>query len=306
LGNRGEVSRFKYRDREAALMELLFVMSGASYSGWALCVELDRPEGAASGSKPPLLIALAYGPAQGGFDDLHLSALNSLAPSDADLYAPGPVMEFGWPRGERIPVILAGNGVGTWVREYDAEASQALVEREYLVLERYAASSLWQEAWTRFYRIIYRDAFDRLAEAAFDLERFWTRSSFPSAEEDRGKLNRDLASSALAWVQSFSYERNSTGSDFVNPVSAALEGRGDCDSRALLWALILQQADIPAAMMVSREYSHAMGLAELPGEGARFPDGDLEWLVAETTEKVALGLIGASVSDPAKWFAIRF
>jgi hypothetical protein len=96
------------------------------------------------------------------------------------------------------------------------------------------------------------------------------------------------------------------GSDFVNLVSAATEGRGDCDSRALLWAVILEQANIPAAIMVSRDYGHAMGLAGLDGAGARFDLEGKSWLVAETTAIVPLGLIGAGVSETSKWLGVSF
>jgi hypothetical protein len=96
------------------------------------------------------------------------------------------------------------------------------------------------------------------------------------------------------------------GSDFVNLVSAAAEGKGDCDSRSMLWAIVLAQADIPAAIMVSREYSHAMGLADLAGTGARFDAEGKKWLVAETTAKVSLGLIGKEVSDIESWIGVVF
>jgi hypothetical protein len=96
------------------------------------------------------------------------------------------------------------------------------------------------------------------------------------------------------------------GSDFVNLVSAATEGRGDCDSRALLLAILLEQANIPGAIMVSREYSHAMGLADIAGPGARFSAGGKRWLVAETTAAVKIGLIGKGSADPAKWLGVIF
>jgi hypothetical protein len=129
------------------------------------------------------------------------------------------------------------------------------VDREFEVLRRQADSPRWQQAWTRFYRAIHRDSYSRLSEVASALLRHWSQTASAG----------DLPSQALGWVQSFAYERNFMGSDFVNPVSAALEGRGDCDSRAMLWAIILEQAGIPAAIMVSAHYSHAMGLVDLAG-----------------------------------------
>jgi len=56
--------------------------------------------------------------------------------------------------------------------------------------------------------------------------------------------------------------------------------------------------------MVSREYSHAMGLADLPGSGARFELDGTKFLVAETTAKVSIGLIGENVSETENWLGI--
>jgi transglutaminase-like putative cysteine protease len=143
--------------------------------------------------------------------------------------------------------------------------------------------------------MIYRDSCDRVADAARQLGLAWN-SGAP----------RTFAEKALAFVQGFQYERNLDSSDFVNLVSAVTEGRGDCDSRAMLFAILLSQANIPAAMMVSRDYSHAMGLADIPGAGARFEAGGTKWLVAETTSRVAIGLINQEVSNLKSWLAVLF
>jgi hypothetical protein len=271
-------------------------------------LELDLPETGAkgrdnnfSGAGKPLLLALAYGPR--GREDLqilHLSALDSLVPGEGDRRAPGPITEYAYPRGAAREVKLPGLEVKARIYEGDREAAQALVDREFEVLRLSAETALWQEAWIRFYRVIYRDSFERLAETAFILERFWNTREGQKGQE------RDFAEWLLSWVQSFNYERDRMGSDFVNLVSAAAEGRGDCDSRALLWAIVLAQADIPSAIMVSREYSHAMGLGDLEGPGARFEAGGKRWLVAETTAAVDIGLIGQNVSDIESWFGIIF
>jgi len=66
------------------------------------------------------------------------------------------------------------------------------------------------------------------------------------------------------------------------------------------------QSDIPAAIMVSRNYSHAMGLADLPGSGARFESGGVRWLVAETTTSVGIGLIAQDLSATEHWLGVIF
>jgi hypothetical protein len=288
LGNKGDMALFEYGNKAAVLMEMDFL----DYAGWGLCLEL----GAAADGTPALMAALAYAPVgAAGMDVFHLSALDSLAPSQADRRRPGPIMEFSYPRGQFQEIPIAGTGLKTLVRQHDAEAAQALIEREFALMRRYEASPDWQEAWIRYYRAIYRDSRDRIADAVVRLERNWNDGD-----------KRAFAGKALNFVQNFDYERDLSGSDFVNLVSAVTEGRGDCDSRAMLWAIIMRQGDIRAAMMVSRDYSHAMGLADIAGDGARFEAGGVQWLVAETTDKVGVGLIREDVSNTSLWLGVLF
>ena len=290
LGNRGSSTSFTYRNKEAVLMELSFInpLSRLPCEGWGLCVELEG-----EGPKP-LLLALVYGNL--GIErlqSLYFSALDSISPGPEDRLAPGPITEYAYPRGERRFVPVANTNVQAWISPGDSEAAQALVDREFAVLARYVSHPAWQEAWKRFYRAIYRDSYDRLKDIAFNLERSWSAQG-------------DIPGEALKWVQSFAYERDLMGSDFVNLVSAAVEGRGDCDSRAMLWAICVSQANIPTAMMVSRELGHAMGLVDSSGPGARFEMDGRQWLVAETTAQVALGLIAAQYSNSELWLGISF
>jgi len=297
LKNRGDVSFFEYSGKAAALIELQF----DNFTGWGLCVELEEID-----NTVPLLAAFAYDNSdRENLDLLHLSALDSIAPSGAEVRFPGPITEFGYPRGELKKNILANIGLETWIRENDAEAAQALIDREFALLRRYAFLDIWQEALIRFYRAIYRDSLDRLADAVFQLERNWYSVKNETRDQNI-EQSRLLAQKALTWVQNFDYERDLQGSDFVNLVSAAIEGRGDCDSRAMLWAIILVQANIPSAIMVSREHSHAMGLADIPGRGARFEINGKQWLVAETTSKVDIGLIAQEQSGIEAWLGILF
>ncbi|MCL2067534.1 MAG: hypothetical protein FWG99_08725 [Treponema sp.] len=302
LGNRGDTVFFEYSSKLASLTELIF---GDTY-GWALCVEL---EGAENSSVIPMLLALSYG--QAGRDDLnllHMSALDSIAPSEAERRYPGPIMIYGFPRGELQRTSLAAAGLGAMIRENDAEAAQVLIEREFAVLRRYLFLENWQEAWTRYYRAIYRDSWDRIADAMFQLERHWNVNIINSQGNiaNNADAERMLAEKALAFVQGFEYERDFSGSDFTNLVTAVTEGRGDCDSRAMLWAMILAHADIRSAIMVSRNHNHAMGLADIAGTGARFEADGTRWLVAETTDRVDLGLIAQDVSDIESWLGIMF
>ncbi|MCL1959878.1 MAG: hypothetical protein FWF68_09790 [Spirochaetes bacterium] len=292
LGNSGETDFFNYHDRQAAIIKLAF---NGNY-GWGFCVELDN-----SANRTPMMLALAYAPQDSDeLELLHISALDSLCPSVTERYYPGPVIEYSYPRGEMKPVVLAG-GINALIRENDAEAAQVLIEREFTILQLYAKSPYWQNAWTRYYRLVYRDSYDRITNPVFALARNWGGFNADTAEKKKA-----FAQKALNFVQGFEYKRDLNGSDFLNLVSAVTERSGDCDSRSMLWAIILSHADIRAAMMVSLQYSHAMGLADIEGNGARFEHLGTKWLVAETTAKVDIGLIDIEQSDPRNWIGILF
>ena len=294
LKNQGETSFFEYREKPAALLEIKF----DGFTGWGFCVELAKNENSRSA---PLLLAMAYTKSTGNTLDLyHLSALDSIAPAREDQRYPGPITEFSYPRGELKKMSLSKTGLEAMIREYDSEGAQALVDREFALLRHYVLLDSWKEAWIRFYRAIYRDSWDRLIDAAFQLEREWNVSAAA------GYTKRDFARQALGHMQGFKYERDLDGSDFINLVSAVTEGKGDCDSRAMLWAIILTQANIPAAMMVSREHSHAMGLADVEGIGARFEVSGKKWLVAETIATVDIGLIAQEQSAIESWLGVMF
>jgi hypothetical protein len=312
LKARSESSSFRYGEASAVLTSLEFDAPAGPSAGWALCIELqgDNPSSVGGGRQKPLLLALAYGPSnRPELETFHLSALDSISPTEKDRLRPGPVTYFTYPPEGKIPASLYGLPAQAWLDRSDAEAAQALITREYSVLKSYLNSALWKEAWARFYRAIHRDSYERLADLAFAVERSLQAEmdrETPGGAQKGNAVDRDwkFAEKTLAWVQGFAYERDLLGTDFVDLITAATEGRGDCDSRAMLWAIILQRANIPAAIMVSRDYSHAMGLADLEGKGARFTLADTAWIVAETTAKVPLGRIDAQAADPAKWLGI--
>jgi hypothetical protein len=311
LKSSGQIWNFQYHGKNAAFLELKMKISNANYSGYALAVELQS-----EGGSPPLLAALAYGPASAGeLLAFHFSALDSVAPSPGDRLLPGPVTEFAYPRKSPVQVEAQGLGFSFTVDENDAEAAKSVVDREFMVLSTYTQSQHWQFAWRRFYRMVYRDSYDRLADLSFRFERKWYaeegrdlifgqgQPGLPALQAEK-KAQASLAQAALTWVQGFNYERDTLGSDFVDLVSAASGARGDCDSRAMLWAVILRRNNVPSAIMVSREYSHAMGLARIENPGATFSIDGEKWLVAETTAKVNIGRIAREQSDTAKWLGV--
>jgi len=301
LSNRGDVDFFQYRDKQAAMIKLTF----GNFDGWGLAVELGSPTGTtanSAGSRRPILLALAYGPAnRRDLELFHISALDSISPTLEDRYYPGPIMEYSYPRGEARSTPLAVRGVSAMIRENDAEASQVLIEREFIILKNYLNTPLLQDATIRYYRFIFKDSYDRISDAATAIAHHFGGHTAVTDEQKRAFAQR-----ALSFVQGFTYERFLVESDFLNLITSVTEGKGDCDSHSMLFAMILANANIRGAIMLSFHYSHSMGLADVVGTGARFEALGTRWLVAETTTRIDIGLIAEDVSDPRYWFAVVF
>lgn len=296
LSNSGDADFFQYRDKQAAIIKLTF----GNFDGWGLGIELS-PQPNGSGRRP-ILLALAYGPAtRKDLELFHISALDSISPSIMEKRYPGPIMEYSYPRGEARNTLLASTGLSAMIRENDAEAAQVLIEREFAILLAYLNTPYIQEASIRYYRFIYRDSFDRISDAASVIAHNLGGAAAVTDEQKRAFAQR-----VLTFIQGFEYERDMSGSDFLNLVSAVTEGRGDCDNRSVLFAIILAHADIRGAIMLSHHYSHAMGLADVIGTGARFEALGTRWLVAETTAMLDIGLIAQDQSDSSQWFAVVF
>lgn len=286
LAQKSDEVSFEWRHRGAAIGRL----ETDEAAGWTLSVEL-------AGEKGWLVLAGISAPeAAAQCEDLIISTLDSVLSDHGSRFSPGPMTVFAWPESEAAAgsIAIGSKEAQVQFRKEDGEANQSVVDREFRLLAAYLDAPEVFEAWKRYYRIIYRDAWKRLEQAVFD--------AAPLLEEDPYKRLEQL----LAWTQSFSYERNPQGSDFINLIDAFLEKRGDCDSRSLLLVLMLHMTGTDAILMVSPEYGHSVAAVDCPGQGARFESGGKKYLIADTTSRVGPGLIDASMADPAKWFSVHF
>ena len=291
LDSKGQSTSFPYEGRKAVIAELSFALNATPRKGYALFIKAE------SGSEYALL---AHVP-EPRFDDaadLVMSCLDAFSIDRAARRSPGPVSQFllPWPapRPDRKSVALPGGSVELPWSSEEAEQELYTVKREYRILTTHLADQThWKDAWARFYRMVYR-------ESAARLDGF--------TEAFAGTLPRsdptESARRVLAWVQGFVFERDLFGLDFVPPLAAAFQRRGDCDSRAMVMAMILERLGIDCVLMLSREYSHAMLAVDVPGGGQRFPFKGREYLVAETTARVGLGMIDASQTDFSKWLGV--
>ena len=319
LGSKGDATAYAYEGRRAVFAELNFKLNDKGKRGYGVFLEgratpktIDKdakPDGAAAksgGECSYALLAFADEDKFEGYADFILSCLDSFSIDRGALRSPGPVSQFtlAWPpaRNKEKKVSLAalgGSEAGPgsvslpWSAEEAAQEADT-VTREYKVLVAYADEpELYKDAWTRFYRMIYRESAARLDRLALEAAKLLPPNDPTEA-----------ARRILAWTQGFVYERDLKGSDFVAPLAAAYEARGDCDSRAVVAAIMLERLGVDAILLVSREYSHALLGVDVPGGGQRFSFGGKDYLMGETTAKVSLGMIAADVADRTKWMGI--
>lgn len=283
----GEVT-FEWRFNNASIGEII----SEKIQGWALVLKLPENKG--------WLALLSYtGKEQYlNVEPLLISCLDAVFIDQGSWFSPGPMTTFAWPDEGEINVDVKNLGTGKNLSipmdKAAGLAGQSVIDREFSVLTAYLNTPFVTEAWRRYYRIIWRDSWSRLEKAGFIIS-----SSLPDTAE---KITAEI----LEWTQSFTYERDRQGSDFLSLPRALVEKKGDCDSRALLMVLLLNQMGIDAILMVSPEYGHAVAAVDIPGEGARFNSGGKNYLIADTTAPIPVGLIDSEMSDSSKWFSVHF
>jgi len=296
LKSRGDRTAFTYEGREAVFLNLSF----GGNSGMAVTIA-GRP--ATGSGAPESSYALVVWVEASRFDNwagFMLSSLDCFSIDRVAKRSPGPVSQFLSPfpakRNETRKVKFGGKNLELpWNADEAVEIADT-AGREFNLVKSYTNGdeALFEAAWARSYRMIWRESARRLDRFAAEID--------PLLPDNP----TDAARALLNWVQDFHYERDLQGIDFVDPLSAAFEGRGDCDSRAMLMSVILERRGIDTILMLSSKYKHAMAAFDVPGGGQRFGFDGKDWLVGETTAHVGLGMIAQEQADWSNWMGVRF
>ena len=297
----GDEQAFTWNDHQAWLADLTYNIQIASgplkVHGWALLAE----------DGDTWLSALAYTPDKEyeKASDVLISTLNSLALGSGGRQLPGPMSAFfettaSKPQSEKAAL----KGLPTaFSMDYSLdrdEVIQATMERETRLLTAQVGTKISNQnaiapGWTRLYRQIYRD----LYESVQPMAAYW------QDQVDHKKVTKDaLPQTVLTWLQKFTYARKNGLTDISTPWQTLKEAAGDCDSRAILYLAIMEQLGVHGILMVSAPLSHGMAALDLPGQGARFPYDGKNWLVAELTDTVNLGMIAQNMADPNQWIGM--
>ncbi len=290
----GDAAPFLFNGRDAILSDYTFLAGKHKARGYFVGLQGE--------SLNYLLMAFVSEPAYGEYHDFLLSLLDSFSPEEQSRKAPGPISqfyrEFPDPQPIKKEIRLSNTSVPLEIGSGEIEANSVVIEREARILSKYTRNpSVFPEAWKRYYQVIYRDTYLRLKPLAETLLTHFKKT---------GITREQLPSTLLSWIQGFSYTRKSTLSDLASPLEIAVDATGDCDARALLFIAILGHWGFDAILLVSHTYQHAMAAVDIPGQGAKFFYESKGYLVAELTDKVALGLINKKMADPSLWIAVPF
>ena len=299
LNASGETKEIVWLSRNCALSSFSMQLQNRANRGWAVIVPADKDKG--------LTLVLAYTPEQqfGALQTLIVSSLNSFSPQSNNRNISGILTDYGYPKtGPRQTSVKIGKTeVPVELDKSDSEAHNALIDIEYDVLARFADTPLWKEAWQRYYRMIYRDAYKRLEKTAFSVYNV-LEAELKTKLKAGADFDKKLAQTLLSWVQLFPYERRRNASDFTGLIDTLTGTGSDCDSRSLLLAVLMAHMKYKTMLFISPQYSHALFGIDIESAGAHLEQDGTNYLLGETTAHVGIGLVAQQMSDLTKWFGI--
>lgn len=295
LGAEFECAETDWRNTDCIISQFAFNIGGASNTGWAVSSLLQDSKG--------YVVMLCYTPTDVFYDleQFVISCVDSLCIDYGSYYSPGPLTSFAFPKGEvqNNTVEIAGEKIDFTLNSNDIEADRFVVEREYSVLSLYQDSEMWVEAWQRYYRLVYKNAYSRLKIAAFNIY----NRLIKTCKSENPEI--ELAQKLLSWTQGFDYVRDFTSTDFT-PITASITGTGsDCDSRAMLLACLLHHMNYDTCLFVSAEFSHSLFGIVLDKAGAKINIEGRQFLLGETTAQVDIGLVPANMNQTDKWIFVE-
>ncbi len=298
LNVQGETHSVRWRNNDNEVGSFLMQHGGVDYAGWAVSVVLPEEKG--------VTVCIAYAPKNvfSQYESIIVSALDSIGIDRGSHFEAGILTRYEFENEGDITITTEINGITVEgvMDKVDVKASEYVIQREYDILVFFSQTDYWQEAWQRFYRIVYRDSYKRLERFSFSL---YNALYLDLEKNDPENFDTNLTQILLTWVQNFEYLRIPLGTDFVS-LNAIIAGKGsDCDSRALLLAVIMNQMRYDTMLFVSREYSHAFFGIAIEGPGARLSHNGTSYLLGETTAPVALGLVPQEFSEISKWIGIN-
>ncbi|MCE9673329.1 hypothetical protein LY474_36525 [Myxococcus stipitatus] len=129
---------------------------------------------------------------------------------------------------------------------------------------------------------------------------------FETSIRERHLSAAQAAQLILGFVQRIQYELpQDEPFGIVPPALVPARNRGDCDSKAVLAVMLLQQVGIRAVVLYSDPLAHAAVGVDLPGGRTRLRHGGRSYQYAEvTTDGWPLGMIPPRYDKPNLWVVL--
>lgn len=232
-----------------------------------------------------------------------LSMLDSFGIGEEGKKQSGPVTKFYQEYGDRgeeeVTLDLFGYPVAVTIPVTSIENRNIVISREARIMESYSyAPELFYNAWKRYYRVIYRDNRSDMESFIIAIKPYIDRTYYDT--------DYKLAEVFSYWLQSMNYERRlNTSSDLISPVEAISNGIGDCDSKSLLLAHILNSFGVETILLTSEKVKHAIAGVKCAGEGTTFDYNNSSYLGIELTKKAVPGEIDDKHKDPSVWTIVN-
>ncbi|MCG8570836.1 MAG: hypothetical protein MJB14_11920 [Spirochaetes bacterium] len=283
---------FQYQNKQAVLGDLIFQLGEYHVHGYLFALKTENYN----------FILLCYSTVEeyNTNHDFLLSFINTFASHKEEQKYPGPISQFYYDdkRQQNNPVQfpLAGKYIATEIDQHEIEASEVLIEREARILLTYKEVNDRIIAWERYYKIVYRDNYQRLKSFSDTLNQQLQLNLLPEEQ----KMN-----TLLSWLQNFKDQRKGGVSDLVPPLAALYTQSGDCDSRALVYMILLKHLNINSIFLVSMKYQHAAVGLDIAGDGAKLNLNGKDYLYTELMEEVDIGLVHQDFADPSGWIMMN-
>ena len=150
--------------------------------------------------------------------------------------------------------------------------------------------------WPVIYNQLLEKNQDRLTSVARSLKR---------AADKYGYDRYELASLTLAFVQHIPYKipRNELG--LMTPPTTLSKRWGDCDTKSLLYVLVMQQLGFDVSLFISDRYRHAMAGVNINALGTSMGHRGRQYYFAETTTPGhRIGQLKTGNGNTASWSLI--
>lgn len=295
----GEIDGFMWNGRHTSIAQYSFQLPGNNtpQAGWGLSATTEK--------HPAHFVFLCYADKDVSNDcqQFILSAVDSICLNQNDFRLPGAVTSYAFNSAETkdVKIKLGQKEIYAALPAQAQESGRFVIDREFSVLTLYAKQKQWKEAWQRYYRLVFREAYSRLDSASQAIHAALKTEAMTKNPQNP---NVEICKRLVAWTQDFGYQRNQDTSD-LNDLSSVLQNKGsDCDSRALLLCVLMEHYGVKTELFVSGVYSHALFGVDLPYPGARITVDGTDYLLCETTAPVDMGLVAQEQSDTAKWIPV--